>query len=147
MATTSSPASRCSSIGVAGFKVWQHYEQTQQPKHRPPSLLPPDWPDGGSGQAAEAFAKIAQNAPSGYATTARLAEADALLAPGKTADAVALYKQIAAKEMRELGDVARIRAAWAMADTASKSDLQTLLAPLLKRQFVLAPYGARTARL
>ena len=31
---------------------------------------------------AQAFAKIAKEAPSGYAATARLAEADALLADG-----------------------------------------------------------------
>ena len=43
---------------------------------------------GRSTVAAQAFAKIAKEAPSGYAATARLAEADALLADGKAADAV-----------------------------------------------------------
>ena len=120
-------------IGVAGYKVWQHYEQQQQLKAAAAFDIAAKLAESGStSQAAQAFAKIAHDAPSGYAATARLAEADALLASGRTADAVALYKQVFAKNSGELGDVARMRAAWAMADAASKSDLQTLLAPLMK---------------
>ncbi len=118
-------------VGVAGYKLWQHYETVQNAKASIAYSAAVQLSNSGkSAEAAQAFAKIAQNAPRGYAVSARLAEADALLAGGNTADAIALYKTIAQENKKELGDLARIRAAWASADSASKSDLQTLLAPL-----------------
>jgi hypothetical protein len=118
-------------VGVAGFKLWQHYQVVQIAKASLAYSTAMQLSNSGkSAQAAQAFAKIAKNAPGGYAASAKLAEADALLADGKTADAIALYKTIAQKDKTDLGDLARIRAAWALADSASKSDLQTLLAPL-----------------
>jgi hypothetical protein len=119
-------------VGVAGYKLWQHYQAVEIAKASVAySAAVQMSTSGKNAEAAQAFAKIAKNAPRGYAASARLAEADALLADGKTTDAVALYRTIAQKDKTELGDAARIRAAWALADTASKSDLQTLLAPLI----------------
>jgi len=119
-------------LGVAGFKLLQHYEAQQLAKASVSYTAAMDLSNRGHNtEAAQAFAAIVKSAPSGYAATAKLAEADALLAAGKTADAVALYKAIADKDSSELGELARVRAAWALADTSSKSDLQNLLAPLL----------------
>ena len=118
-------------VGIAGYKVWQHYEQQQQMKASAAYTAAVTLAEGGNvAQAAQAFAKIVHDAPRGYAAAAKLSEADALLASGRAADAVALYKSIAAKDRTELGDLARMRAAWAQADTASRADLQSLLAPL-----------------
>ncbi len=118
-------------LGIAGYKVWQHYELQQQQKASAAYTAAVKLSEGGNSvEAAETFAKIAHDAPSGYAAAARLSEADALLAMGRTNDAIALYKSIAEKNKTALGDVARMRAAWAMADTASKADLQNMLAPL-----------------
>lgn len=118
-------------VGVAGYKLWQHYQAVQIAKASVAySTAVQLSSTGKSAEAAQAFAKIAKDAPGGYAVSAKLAEADALLADGKAADAIALYQTIAQKDKTELGDLARIRAAWALADSASKSDLQTLLAPL-----------------
>ncbi|MBU6298659.1 MAG: tetratricopeptide repeat protein [Alphaproteobacteria bacterium] len=118
-------------VGVAGFKLWQHYEAAQQLKASAAYAQAMQLSNSGkAAEATELFAKIVKDAPSGYASTAKLSEADALLADGKTAQAVALYKIIADNDSSALGDIARIRAAWATADTSSKSDLQTLLAPL-----------------
>ncbi|MGC9953604.1 MAG: tetratricopeptide repeat protein [Rhizomicrobium sp.] len=118
-------------VGVAGYKLWQHYEAQQLAKASVAYSAAVELINSGkNAEAAQVFAKIAKEAPSGYAATAKLAEADALLAEGKAADAIMLYKTIAEKDKTELGDLARIRAAWALADSASKSDLQTLLAPL-----------------
>ena len=118
-------------VGVAGYKLWQHYQAVQIAKASVAYSTAVQLNDNGQhAEAALAFAKIAKIAPSGYAASAELAQADALLADGKTADAVALYKTIVQKGKPELSDLARIRAAWALADSASKSDLQTLLAPL-----------------
>lgn len=118
-------------VGVAGFKLWQHYEAQQQLKASAVYAQAMQLSDGDKAdEAAQIFAKIAKSAPSGYAAAAKLSEADALLAAGKTSQAVTLYKAIADKDSSTLGSVARVRAAWAMADTASRSDLQALLAPL-----------------
>jgi len=118
-------------IAVAGYKLWQHYEEQQRLK--------------ASGQfqsalqlnntrqndlAVQAYAQIAKSAPSGYAAVAKMAEADTLLSQGKTDEALAIYTALMKDDKAGLGDVARIRAAWAQADTLSTADLRTLLAPL-----------------
>ena len=118
-------------VGVGGYKLWQHYEAQQQMKASAAYAVAQQLGESGrNDQAAQAFATIAKHAPSGYALTAKLAEADALLAAGKQTEAVALYKSIAEKNSADLGDVARIRAAWALADSATRSDLQAMLAPV-----------------
>jgi hypothetical protein len=118
-------------IGVAGWKLWQHYEEQQRLKASSEFLSAIQISGAGqSDLAAQAYAQIAKKAPSGYALVAQLAQADELQASGKTGEAVALYMKLAAKENSGLGDVARIRAAWAQADTLSTPELRTLLAPL-----------------
>lgn len=118
-------------VGIAGFKAWQHYQFVQTNKAASAYINAIELSGAGKNtDAAKAFEKIAKEAPSGYAATAKLAEANALLAEGKTIEAVAIYKTIAQSDKTELGDVARMRAAWVLADTASNKELQELLAPL-----------------
>jgi hypothetical protein len=118
-------------IVVAGWKLWQHYEQQQRLKAS--SQFESALQMSAVGQndlSAQAYAQIAKKAPSGYARVAELARADELLAMGRTNDAVAIYMKIAEKNRYGLGDVARIRAAWAQADTLSTDALRNLVAPL-----------------
>ena len=61
---------------------------------------------------------------------ARLAEAGAMFASGQQANAISLYKDIAANDNGPVGSVARLRAAWDLAETASRKDLAELLRPL-----------------
>src|SRR6185503_10606921 len=89
--------------------------------------------------AAEAFGKLAANAPSGYAEVARLQEAGALQSAGRTDDAVKLYTEIMASDDDILSNVARLRAAWATADASSRANLETLLAPLTGATSVWEP--------
>ena len=118
-------------VCIAGYTLWQRYEHQQVLKASAAFAAAEQISNGGdNAQAAAAFAKIAREAPSGYAIVAKLSEADALLASGDTAHALALYKLIAQKDDKGLGDLARIRAAWALADTAKRSELETLLAPV-----------------
>lgn len=120
-------------IGVAGFKLWQHYEYVQTQKASAAFIAAIESANGGKGaDAAAAFAKLAKTAPGGYAAVSELAEANALLASGKKDEAVALYKKLADKRSDEIGQTARIRAAWALADSAPKNDLVDLLAPISK---------------
>ena len=118
-------------IVVAGWKLWERYDQQQRLKAS--SEIESAAQISAAGQndlAAQAYAQIAKKAPSGYALVAQLSQADELLASGRTGDAVALYMKVAEKDKAGLGDVARMRAAWAQGDKLSTGELQTLLAPL-----------------
>jgi len=118
-------------IGVAGYKLWQHY--TEQQRLKASSEYQSAIQLGQSGQyavAEQAFARIAKHAPSGYVAVAELARADSLVASGKTAEGIALYMKIAGNNEGGLGDVARVRAAWTEADSLSAEELRTLLAPV-----------------
>lgn len=118
-------------IGVAAYKLWQFYETKQALKASNSYIAAMQLSEGANNaEAALAFGQIVKSAPGGYAVTAKLAQADTLAVSGKPNDAVALYKTIADKDKNELGAVARIRAAWVQADSASCGDQQTLLAPI-----------------
>jgi hypothetical protein len=115
-------------IGIAGFELWQRYEANQRDKasvafSAAQRITNPKL-------AAVAFADLAQTAPKGYALLARLEQAHSLLASGQRDEALALYKQIADEDKGSVGASARLREAWALADTSSRADLESLLAPL-----------------
>jgi hypothetical protein len=117
-------------IGVAGYKLWQHYEFVETQKASAAYLQAMEVSSAKPIEAAALYAKLAQKAPSGYAATAELAEAGDLNAAGKKAEALALYRRIIAKHDDEVGEIARLRAAWLTADSAKKSDLEELLQPV-----------------
>jgi hypothetical protein len=114
--------------GVAAWQVWQRYDRGRRDEAA--LAFAAAQRISAPAPAASAFADFAKSAPRGYAAVARLSEAGAMVASGQRADAIALFKDIAAKNDGPVGAVARLRAAWAMADTASRTELQTLLAPL-----------------
>ena len=118
-------------IVVAGWKLWERYDQQQRLKMSVQFESAAQISAAGQNDlAAQEYARIAKKAPSGYALVAQLTEADELLASGRTGDAVALYLKIADKDKAGLGDVARMRAAWAQGDKMTTAELQTLLMPL-----------------
>jgi hypothetical protein len=118
-------------ISVAGWKLYQHWEQQQRLKASSQFQSAMQMAQiGQSDLAAQAFGQIAKKAPGGYAIIAQLAEADQLLASGRANDAVALYMKLSKDNTAGLGDVARMRAAWAQADKLSTAELRTLVAPL-----------------
>lgn len=118
-------------IGVAGYKLWQYYDQKQRVKasnqyEAAQELVAAQSYD----KAAAAFGRLSKDAPSGYASLARLQEADALLAAGKNAQALSVYKKIANDSDTMLANTARLRAGWIMVENTPKKDLETFLAPL-----------------
>ncbi len=119
-------------IGVAGYKLWQHYEFVETQKASAAYLQAMDVALNSPNKAAAAslYAKLAQSAPKGYAAAAELAEAGSLSAAGKKTESLALYRRIIARHKDEIGDIARVRAAWMTADSAKKSELEELLQPL-----------------
>ena len=84
-------------------------------------------------EAEQAFAKIAAEAPAGYRALARL-RAAAELAQTKPADAVKAYDQMAADGSLDqpLQDLAALRAAMLLADSAPLAEMEKRLAPLIE---------------
>jgi hypothetical protein len=119
-------------IAVAGWQLWRYYEQRAQLRASVEySAAMQLLQSGQAPAAAEAFGKLAGDAPGGYAKVSRLQEASALLAAGRTADAVKLYNEVASGSDEILANVARIRLAWATVDNTPRAQLQSQLAPLL----------------
>jgi hypothetical protein len=115
-------------LGIAGWQLWLRYENAQRAKASTEFVAAERITN--STQAAAAFDALSKTAPEGYGPLSRLAAASALAVSGKTADAVTRYKDIAAADSGPVGAVARIRAAWLVADTSSRASLEALLQPI-----------------
>ena len=90
--------------------------------------------------AYDDFAAIGKTGPAAYRTLALLAQGNIRLNAGKTADAASLYDQAAkAAPNPILRDLAGLRAAQALLDTAPYAQLQARLSPLIgeKKPFEL----------
>ncbi|HLY04195.1 MAG TPA: tetratricopeptide repeat protein [Rhizomicrobium sp.] len=121
-------------IGVAGYQLYRVYEQREEQKASVAYAAATEMLDRGqSAAAAPQLAALAKTAPGGYAAVAKLAEADALFSEGQKADAIRIYQQIANGGDPYLGAAARLHAAWAIADSAPRSDVDAMLAPLLDK--------------
>lgn len=116
-------------VGVACWKAWQYYQAGQRQKDFAAYTAALGQSDPKA--AAKAFADLAQHAGGGYVTLARMGQANSLLQSGNRTEAVALYKDIANSDSGPIGASARVKAAWVLADSAQRNDLQTLLQPLL----------------
>jgi hypothetical protein len=115
-------------IGIAGFELWQRYEATQRDKASVAFAAAQRITNPTA--AAGAFAEIVKTAPKGYRLLAQLEQASSMLAAGQRDSAIALFREIAEEDKGPTGAVARLREGWARSDTASRADLETLLAPL-----------------
>jgi len=114
--------------GIAGWQFWERHELQERQKVADAFIAAQRITNPQA--AASAFSDLARGAPKGYAQVARLSQAGAMFASGQRADAIDLYKQIAKDDGGVVGSVARLRAGWAMADTASRTELADLLKPL-----------------
>jgi hypothetical protein len=118
-------------IGAAGLQLWRTYDQRQHLAASDQYAMAESMLENGqAAQAADAFGHLADSAPGGYKTLARLQHADALMAAGERGDALHVYKDIAAGDDDLLGAVARIHAAWAIADFATRDEIASTLGPL-----------------
>jgi len=120
-------------VAVAGLKGWQYWQRVQAEKAGSAYFAAATLQqDQESEKALSAFETLAKGSHTGYATLARLRVADALAAAGKRDEAVKAYDALAADSSldRSLRDVARVRAAWLLADAASANDLAKRLSGL-----------------
>jgi hypothetical protein len=114
--------------GIGGYQLWQRHDQQEREKIS--DTLVAAQRISNPQAAASAFVDLSRTAPKGYSAVARLSEAGAMLMSGQRNEAIDLYKQIASNDSGPIGSVARLRAAWALAETASRGDLAELLKPL-----------------
>ena len=119
-----------------GFKAWQDRNLATAAAAYQKGVAALSQGDAPGAQASFQAAEKA-GAP-GYKTLALMQQAALSLADGKSADAAKLYDQAAAAAPNPIvGDLARLRAAQALLDSAPFAQLQTRLAPLTdaKRPF------------
>ena len=99
---------------------------------------------GDVANAQASFQASAKAGAPGYKTLALMQEAALALADGKNADAAKLYDQAAAAAPNQIfGDLARLRAAQALLDTAPFAQLQTRLTPLTDSEAAVLPSTPR----
>jgi hypothetical protein len=115
-------------LGVGAWQLWERHE-TQQRDAAAAQFIAAQRISNPR-DAANAFADIATGPAKGYGLMARLSEANAMFVSGQQKNAVDLYKQIAISDSGPIGNAARLRAAWAQADSGTRNDLTQWLAPL-----------------
>jgi hypothetical protein len=117
-------------IAVAGYQFWLRYEASERLKASQQYDAAIQASQMNPAAGAAQFSQLAASAPSGYALLAKFNEANAVFASGDRAKAVTLYKSIAASDTGVIGRAALLRAGWGLADTESRADLESLLAPV-----------------
>lgn len=118
-------------VGWSGYMLYQKYDLQQRYNASKTFTAAQSAAESGNiPGATQAFGKLAQSGPRGYATVATLAQADSLLASGNRDDAIKIFKTVAQKDSGPVGEAARIRAAWAMVEFTPKSEIESWLAPL-----------------
>jgi len=114
--------------GIGAWQFWQRHELQERQKFSDSFVAAQRVTNPQT--AAASFADLARTAPKGYRLLAQLSQAGAMLASGQRDGAIDLYKQIAKDDSGTIGSVARLRAAWGMADSAPRTELAELLKPL-----------------
>jgi hypothetical protein len=113
-------------VGIGVWQLWQRHERQQREAIAAQYVAaqrisnPRD--------AANAFVDLSKG--KSYGPLARLSQASAMFAAGQRNEAIEIYKEIAANDNGPVGSVARLRAAWAMSETATRTQLAELLKPL-----------------
>lgn len=116
-------------LGIWGFDAWRDRNIGQASIAYDKGMT--DLAGGDTSGAYDAFAPIAKTGPAGYRTLALMQQANIRLGAGKADEAGALYDAAAkAAPNPILGDLARLRAAQVLMDTAPYAQIETRLKPL-----------------
>jgi hypothetical protein len=116
-------------LGVGGWQGWKYW-QTKQAQAAGDSFFAATELVS-AGKPEEALKQFDSVSHPGFAPLARLREASVLASQGKAAEAVAMYDAVAADATADtaLRDLAKVRAAAALADSASFADIEARLKP------------------
>jgi hypothetical protein len=116
-------------LGVGGWQGWQYW-QTKQAQAAGDSFFAATELVT-AGKAEDALKQFDSVSHPGFSALSRLREASLLASQGKAADAVTIYDAVAADASVEatLRELARVRAAATLADSASFADIEARLKP------------------
>ena len=120
-------------IAVGAISAWRSYDAQRQAERGRVFLQSLELAVSQPGAAADALAAIADKG-GGYGQLARFREAAARATDGNAKAAVATYEKIASQSGGDpvLKDLASLRAAYLLVDTASLDDVTARLGPLVK---------------
>jgi hypothetical protein len=115
-------------VGIGAWQVWQHFERQKTEVVSGQYIAAQRIANPQA--AANAFVDLAKDGQK-YSPLARLSQASAMFAAGQRKEAIEIYREIADSDKGgPIGSVARLRAAWAMSETATRTELAELLKPL-----------------
>ena len=116
-------------IGVAGFQGWRYWQKKQAEEAGDSFFAAAEL--AASGKADDAAKQFDGISHGGFAALAKLREAAVLAREGKTDEAVKIYDAVSADGSADatMRDIAKIRAAAALADTAAYADVEARLKP------------------
>ncbi len=121
-------------VAVAAFELYQRYDLAQRQRTSDQFQQASQLADSGNYVGAETqFAQIARSGPRGYSDLAKLRLAGVYLAEGKRDQSVDLLRQLTGLSDPVLSGAARLRLAWTLADASPKSELVSLLQPLMAK--------------
>jgi hypothetical protein len=116
-------------LGIWGYDAWRDRNIGQASIAYDKGMT--ELASGDATGAYNAFAPIAKDGPAGYRTLALMQQANIRLGAGKADEAAALYDAAAKTAPNQIfGDLARLRAAQVLMDTAPYPQLETRLKPL-----------------
>lgn len=124
-------------VAMVGWQQWQAWQERQRAREAEAFIAAVELlEDDKTAEAAKAFAELAKKAGSGYATVARLQEAQARLDRGNPDAALAAYDAVAGDGAAApaLRGLAALKGALLLADSASPDDLKKRLTPALRPQ-------------
>lgn len=118
-------------LAVAAYQLWLVWDRSQrEAASRQFQAAQQMAQTGRLADAEKAFAKLAAEGPSGYATLAKFHQAAVMLAQGKRDAALALYGSLAQTDDPVMNGAARLRIAWALADSAPRAQIEKTVAPM-----------------
>lgn len=117
-------------LGMWGYGAWRDHNIGQASIAYDKAMV--ELATGDQTGAYNAFAPIARNGPAAYRTLALMQQADIRLGAGKADEAVTLYDAAAKAAPNQIfGDLARLRAAQVLMDTAPFAQVETRLKALV----------------
>ena len=118
-------------LAVAGYQTWKSYDLSQRQKISDRYREASQAAQSGNAVKAEVdFNALAKDAPSGYATLAKLHLAGAYIAENKRDQAIAQLRELTTNSNELVASTARLRLAWIMADASPKTEIVQTLQPL-----------------
>lgn len=118
-------------LAAGGYQAWTAYDRSQREASSDQFRAAETLSTTGQNPKSEtAFAALAKDGTSGYATLAKFRLAGIFQNEGKRAEAIKLLRELTSDSNPVLANTARLRLGWTLAETAPRAEIETLLAPL-----------------